>query len=187
MKPTFFRNATAFRAWLRVNHKSATEVTLQLVKNHAADSGMTYPEALDEALCYGWIDGVRRRHDADSYTQRFSPRRPGSVWSKINIGHVQRLIKTKRMTRAGLMEFEKRDRVMSYDRAALPLRPEDEQRFRRNTKAWDYFCRTSPGYRRAMLLWLGDAKRDDTRQRRLDVLIESSGQGLPIPPLRRSE
>ena len=123
MKPTFFRNAAAFRAWLRVNHKTATEITLRLVKNHAADTGMTYPEALDEALCYGWIDGVRRSFDADSYTQRFSPRRKGSVWSGVNIGHVGRLIAAKRMTKAGLAEFEKRARVVSYDRAAAPLRP----------------------------------------------------------------
>ena len=114
MKPTFFRNAAAFRAWLRVNHKTATEITLRLVKNHAADTGMTYPEALDEALCYGWIDGVRRSFDADSYTQRFSPRRKGSVWSGVNIGHVGRLIAAKRMTKAGLAEFEKRGRVVSY-------------------------------------------------------------------------
>lgn len=184
MKPTFFRDAAAFRAWLRVNHKTATEITLQLVKNHAADRGMTYPEALDEALCYGWIDGVRRRHDADSYTQRFSPRRPGSVWSKINIGHVRRLIGAKRMTKAGLAEFEKRDRVVSYDRAAPPLRPEDERRFRRDAAAWAYFSAARPSYRRACLLWLGDARRDETRLRRLDTLIEWSAKGQPIPPMR---
>ena len=130
-KPTFFRNAAAFRAWLRANHKTATEIDLRLVKNHVADTGVTYPEALDEALCYGWIDGVRRRFDADSYTQRFSPRRKGSIWSRVNIAHVQRLIAAKRMTKAGLAEFEKRDRVISYDRAAAPLRPDDEARFRR--------------------------------------------------------
>ena len=137
---------------------------------------MTYPEALDEALCYGWIDGVRRRHDADSYTQRFSPRRKGSVWSGVNIGHVERLIAAKRMTRAGLAEFEKRDRVVSYDRAAAPLRPEDEARFRRTAKAWAYFSAATPSYRRACLLWLGDAKRDETRLKRLDDPDRQLGQ-----------
>ena len=184
MKPTFFRDAAAFRAWLRVNHKTAKEITLQLVKNHAADRGMTYPEALDEALCYGWIDGVRRRHDADSYAQRFSPRRPGSVWSKINIGHVRRLIKTRRMTKAGLTEFEKRDRVVGYDRDAPSLRPGEERRFRRDAPAWAYFSAARPSYRRACLLWVADAKRDETRLRRLDTLIASSAKGEPIPPMR---
>ena len=185
MKPTHFRNAAALRAWLRANHKTAREIELQLMKKHAADQGVTYPEALDEALCYGWIDGVRRRYDADSYTQRFTPRRPNSVWSAVNIRHVQRLIEKRRMTKAGLAEFEKRDRIVSYDRPAPPLQPADEARFRRNPAAWKYFSASSPGYRRNMLLWLADAKRDDTRQKRLDVLIESSAKGLPIPPLRR--
>ena len=180
MTPTFFRNAAAFRAWLRANHRTATEITLRLVKTHVADTGMTYPEALDEALCYGWIDGVRRRHDADSYTQRFSPRRKGSVWSRVNIGHVQRLIAAKRMTKAGLAEFEKRDRVVSYDRAATPLRPGDEARFRRTAKAWAYFSAAPPSYRRACLLWVGDAKRDETREKRLAILIENSARGVRI-------
>jgi len=186
-KPTFFRNAAAFRAWLRANHKTATEIDLRLVKNHVADTGVTYPEALDEALCYGWIDGVRRRFDADSYTQRFSPRRKGSIWSRVNIAHVQRLIAAKRMTKTGLAEFEKRDRVISYDRAAAPLRPDDEARFRRHALAWAYFSAAAPSYRRACLLWLGDAKRDATRQQRLAVLIDSSARGLRIPGLRREE
>ena len=187
-KPTFFRNAAAFRAWLRANHKTATEITLRLVKNHVADTGVTYPEALDEALCYGWIDGVRRRYDADSYTQRFSPRRKGSIWSRVNIAHVQRLIAAKRMTKAGLAEFEKRDRVISYDRAAAPLRPDDEARFRRTRQgAGPTSRRTPPSYRRACLLWLGDAKRDETRQQRLAVLIDNSARGLRIPGLRREE
>jgi len=187
VKPTFFRNAAAFRAWLRANHKTATEITLRLVKNHVADTGMTYPEALDEALCYGWIDGVRRRHDADSYTQRFSPRRKGSVWSGVNVGHVERLIAAKRMTRAGLAEFEKRDRVVSYDRTAAPLQPQDEARFRRSAKAWAYFSAEAPSYRRACLLWLGDAKRDETRLKRLEILIDTSAKGLRLPPLRREK
>lgn len=188
MTPVFFRDAAGFRAWLRVHHKTASEIVLRLAKNHALDrGGMTYAQALDEALCYGWIDGVRRRFDADSYTQRFSPRRKGSVWSGVNIGHAQRLIKAKRMTRAGLAEFEKRDRVVSYDRPTLPLRPEDEARFRRKAKAWAWFSAAPAGYRRFCLLWLGDAKRDETRLRRLSVLIDNSARGLRIPGLRRDE
>ena len=184
MTPVFFRDAAAFRAWLRANHKTANEIVLQLAKRHALDrGGMTYSQALDEALCYGWIDGVRRRHDAYSYAQRFSPRRKGSVWSRVNIGHVHRLIKAKRMTRAGLAEFEKRSRVVSYDRQALPLRPEDKARFRRDAKAWAWFSAAPPSYRRLCLLWLGDAKRDETHERRLATLIECSAKGVPISPV----
>lgn len=185
MTPAFFRTAAAFRAWLRANHKTASEITLRLVKNHAADTGVTYPEALDEALCYGWIDGVRRRHDADSYTQRFTPRRKGSIWSRVNVGHVERLIRQRRMTRAGLVEFEKRHDgpTYSYERQAVLL-PAEEARFRRHAKAWKDFSGRRPSYQRACLHWVTSARRDETRARRLRILIECSAAGAPIPPMR---
>jgi uncharacterized protein YdeI (YjbR/CyaY-like superfamily) len=186
VKPTFFRNAAAFRAWLRVHHKTAAEITLQLVKNHAAETGMTYTQALDEALCFGWIDGVRRRYDTDSFTQRFTPRRKGSRWSRINVTHARRLIAAKRMTRAGLAEFEKRDeaRGYPYGREDAVLRPEEEARFRRNRAAWADYCGRRPSYQRACLHWITSAKRTDTRARRMDVLIECSAKGQPIPPMK---
>ncbi|HEY4646469.1 MAG TPA: hypothetical protein VIH25_09335, partial [Steroidobacteraceae bacterium] len=106
--PTRFPTPAAFRAWLRKHHKSAPSLVLKIAKNHAAHLGVTYAQALDEALCFGWIDGVRRRLDKDSFSVRFTPRKPGSIWSTVNVRHVERLIKAKRMTPAGLAAFNAR-------------------------------------------------------------------------------
>src|SRR5260370_1060901 len=122
-----FRTPAAFRAWLKAHHKAATELVVRLDKTHAADPGLTYAQALDEALCFGWIDGVRRRVDADSFSVRFAPRRPRSIWSLVNIAHVRRLIKAGRMTKPGLAAFEARDErrtgIYSFERRAARFTP----------------------------------------------------------------
>jgi uncharacterized protein YdeI (YjbR/CyaY-like superfamily) len=188
--PTHFRTAAAFRAWLRRNHRTAGVIVLRLARTHAAAPGITYAQALDEALCHGWIDGVRRRGDADSFTVRFTPRKPRSIWSRINVGHVERLIRAGRMTRAGLAAFEARKEsrtgVYAFEQRTTELAPAYRRRFRAAKAAWRYFGREAPWYRRTSSYWVMSAKQEATRMKRLAILIACSGEGLRIPPLRRS-
>lgn len=183
-------SAMAFRAWLRRNHRSERSLVVRIARKHAAGSGISYGEALDEALCFGWIDGVRRRLDADSFSIRFSPRTPRSIWSLVNVAHVERLIASKRMTTAGLAAFEARhaDRtgIYSFERAAAELPEAFTRLFRRNRAAWRYFQDAAPSYRRTATHWVVSAKQEATRLRRLETLIACSAEGVRIPPLRRS-
>ena len=133
----------------------------------------------------GWIDGVRRSRDADSYEQRFTPRKPRSYWSHVNIGHAKRLIKAGRMKAAGLREFEKRDEIgarkYSYERRQAAFDEPREKRFRQNEAAWAFFQAQPPGYRRLMTFMVMDAKKDETREKRLDRLIAQCASGRRIP------
>jgi uncharacterized protein YdeI (YjbR/CyaY-like superfamily) len=190
MEPIFFAKATEFRRWLEKHHDSAPEVLVGFHKKGSGRPSMTWPEAVDEALCFGWIDGVRRRIDEESYANRFTPRRKGSNWSAINVGRVQELIKQGRMRPAGLRAFEERreDRsgVYSYEqRREATLGKEFERELRANRKAWRFFQAQPPGYRATATWWVVSARREDTRRRRLGVLIEHSERGEPIPPLTR--
>lgn len=154
-------------------------------KKSAGKPSITYHEALDEALCVGWIDGVRRSRDAESYEQRFTPRKPRSYWSHVNIGHAKRLIKAGRMKAAGLREFEKRDeagaRKYSYERRQAVFDEPREKRFRQNAAAWAFFQAQPPGYRRLMTFMVMDAKKDETREKRLDRLIAECARARRIP------
>jgi uncharacterized protein YdeI (YjbR/CyaY-like superfamily) len=151
---------------------------------------MTWPESVDQALCFGWIDGVRKSLDAESYTNRFTPRTARSVWSKINTDRAQELIAAGLMHPAGRAAFEARDEarsgVYSFEQRRDPrLTAEQEQTFRADAAAWEWFERAAPSYRRAATWWVISAKREETRARRLGQLIEASRQGRPIPPLTR--
>lgn len=187
--PTHFKTPAAFRAWLRKHHKTASALVLRISKNHAAGSGVTYAQALDEALCCGWIDGIRRRLDADSFSVRFTPRKPRSTWSLVNVRHVERLIEAGRMTKAGLAAFEAREQgrtgVYSFERRRPGLSPAYRRRFQAATPAWAYFQQEAPWYRRVSSHWVMSAKREDTRLRRLDTLIACSRARTRVPPLRR--
>lgn len=189
-KPTPFPDQAAFRTWLRRHHKAADSLTLRIAKTHAAQSGITYAQALDEALCFGWIDGVRRRLDQDSFSIRFSPRKPRSIWSRTNVRHVERLIRARRMTKAGLMAFQartlNRTGVYSFEQRPTRLGTVREAIFRRNRRAWAYFQKEAPWYQRTSSFWVRSAKREDTQRKRLALLIECSAKGERIPPLRRS-
>lgn len=190
MEPIFFAKPTEFRRWLEQHHDSAPEVLVGFHKKGSGRPSMTWPEAVDEALCFGWIDGVRRRIDEDNYANRFTPRRRGSNWSAINVGRARELIKQGRMRPAGLRAFEERreDRsgVYSYEqRREAKLGKEFEREFRANRKAWRFFQAQPPGYRATATWWVVSAKREDTRRRRLGVLIDQSERGEPIPPLTR--
>jgi uncharacterized protein YdeI (YjbR/CyaY-like superfamily) len=188
--PVSFRNAAAFRAWLRKNHKGETALLVRIYKVHATERGMIYSQALDEALCFGWIDGVRRGLDADSFTIRFSPRKPRSIWSRINVAHVARLIREGRMEKPGLAAFEARSEertgVYSFERAAAAkLTPALERRFKAVAVAWKHFQAEAPWYRRTTTHWIMSGKKEETQLRRLDLLIDCSRKGVRIPALRR--
>ena len=187
--PKSFRTPAAFRAWLEQHHAAASELEIRLFKVHAAHRGITYAQALDEALCFGWIDGVRRRLDQDSFSQRFTPRRPRSIWSRVNIAHVERLKKAARMAQAGLAAFEARDelrtRLYSFEQDRPELAPAHLRAFRANDAAWRFYRRQAPGYRRLTAHWVMSAKMEETRAKRLGILIDCSARGRKIPPLER--
>ncbi len=180
-EPRHFETPAEFRAWLKANHAKANELWVGFYKKATGLPSITYPEALDEALCYGWIDGVRKRVDDLSYCQRFTPRRPRSNWSEVNIRKVEELIRRKRMRAPGMRAFEARDRTSPDATPPVPLEttlaPELEKLFRGNKEAWGFFERQPPGCRRANVRWIMSARKPETRQRRLAQLIEASAGG----------
>ncbi len=188
---TSFKTPAALRAWLAANHDTASELVIRLFKVHAADRGVTYAQALDEALCYGWIDGVRRGGDADSFSIRFTPRRPRSIWSRVNMGHVARLMRENRMMKPGLEAFnardEKRTAVYAFENRPKALAPRFEKRFRASKSAWAFFNQQPPSYRRTVSYWVMSAKREETQERRLEALMECCARGTRIPQLARPE
>jgi len=187
MKPQFFKSAAEFRAWLEENHGRASVLLLGFYRRESGKGGITYPEALDEALRFGWIDGVRKRFDASSYTIRFTPRKPDSIWSAVNTKRVGELMKLGRMHPSGQKAFDTRDRqrakLYSYERANCQLSADHERQFRANKKAWEFYQAQAPWYRRTSCWWVTSAKRDETRQRRLAKLIADSAAGRRIDML----
>jgi len=183
----FFRSAAEFRRWLEANHATATEIVVGFHKKASGRGGITYPEAVEEALCFGWIDGVRRGIDDVSYSNRFTPRTPRSVWSAVNIRHVERLIAEGRMRPAGLAAFERRDpersAVYSFEQADATLDAAQERRFKANRRAWAFWTAQPKGYRRTASWWVISAKREETRDRRLATLIDHSADGQRLPAL----
>jgi uncharacterized protein YdeI (YjbR/CyaY-like superfamily) len=188
VKPRFFATPDELRAWLEANHDSESEVVVGFHKKHTGRPSLTWTESVREALCFGWIDGVRRRIDDDSYSIRFTPRRPGSNWSVLNLRHVEELTRAKRMHPAGIEAFEARTPektgVYTYEnRHKAKLGPEQEKRFRANKQAWEFFQAQPPGYRKTAIFWVLGAKREETRDRRLAALIEDSAHHRRIAPL----
>jgi len=181
MKPRYFSTASDFRDWLDANHASVTELWLGFYKKRSGRSGITYAEALDEALCFGWIDGLKKRVDDLRFKQRFTPRKPGSNWSFINIGHVQRLTKVGRMKPAGLQAFAVRTKarsgVYSFENKPRALSPALQRMFASEKAAWEFFQQQPPGYRRVAAFWVMSAKQEATRLRRLARLIADSKAG----------
>src|SRR5882724_11454029 len=181
-KPKFFRSPADFRRWLEKNHNKTAELTVGFFKKDSGRKSVTYTEALDEALCFGWIDGVHRRVDENSYSIRFTPRKPRSIWSLINTRKVKELIRLGRMHQAGLDSFELRDPtrtgIYSFENAPRKLAPEYEKSFRANKRAWDFFNRQPPGYQRLATYWVMSAKQEQTRLRRLNLLIDNSEKNI---------
>ncbi len=190
--PLFFATPDEWRAWLAVNHDTATEVPVGFYKVASGIPSITWPESVDQALCFGWIDGRINRIDDVSYMHRFTPRRPGSIWSAVNVRRVAELTELGLMHEAGLRAFaarsEKRTAVYAHEQTdEAILAPEYEERLRANTDAWAYFSTQPPWYQRASIRWVMDAKRTETRERRLTQLIDDSVSGRYVKPLRRSE
>jgi len=184
--PRSFPQPASFRAWLEKHHAHATELVVRCRKTGAAGRGVTYREALDEALCLGWIDGVRHGLDEDSFSVRFTPRKAKSAWSAVNIARARQLESEGRMHPAGLRAF--RARVVpqySYESRPRALAPAYLAKLRAHPRAWRFFEAQPPWYRRTCGFWVMSAKRPETRARRLDVLIERSEQGRGVPPLPR--
>lgn len=189
MNVTFFPSPREFRQWLEKNHDRVQELWVGFYKKDSGRPSITYPEALDEALCFGWIDGVRKRYEDDSYTIRFTPRNPKSIWSRVNLRKVEQLIELGRMAPSGLKAFEARDEkrsgVYSFEQAKAELDPALEKEFRAHPEAWDFFQSQPPGYRRTATWWVVSAKKDETRARRLRQLIEDSAAGRRLGPLAK--
>ena len=179
--PRFFTSPAHLRRWLEKHHAAQTELWVGFYKVGSGKGGITYKQALDEALCFGWIDGVRKSLDADSYVQRFTPRTPRSNWSAVNIARVGELQAEGRMHAAGLAAFARRDPAApgrySFEREAAVFDRASEQRFRANNKAWEYFSSQATWYRRVATHWVTSAKREETRARRLERLIADSAKG----------
>lgn len=178
----FFADAAEFRRWLLANHETATELWMGLYKKHVQPPGLTWAAAVEEALCFGWIDSVSQRIDDDARRQRWTPRRAGSNWSLVNVALVERLVAERRMTPAGLAAFERRrlDRqgVYSHEQEnAEFLPPEFEARLRENPDAAAWFGAAPASYRRAVVHLVLTAKREATRDSRLAELIDDSAHG----------
>jgi uncharacterized protein YdeI (YjbR/CyaY-like superfamily) len=188
-KPIFFESPQEFYDWLEEHHETESEVYVGFYKKHTGKRAMTWSESVDQALCFGWIDTRANGIDEDRYMQRFTPRRPGSNWSRINVEKVTKLKKAGLMRPAGLAAFEKRTPektgVYSYENAANGLPPEYEERLRGNAAAAEYFYARPPSYRRTATYLVMSAKREETRLRRLEQLIDDSANGLDIKQLRR--
>jgi len=184
MEPTFFPTPAAFRKWLERNHASAAELLVGFYKRGSGKPSITWPESVDQALCFGWIDGVRRRIDDVSYSIRFTPRKQISNWSAINIARVAELTKLGLMRPAGLRTFEHRredkSAIYSYENAVRTFDPSDEKTFRANRKAWQFFNAQAPSYRRVCIYWVTSAKKEETRARRLATLINDSANGKRV-------
>jgi uncharacterized protein YdeI (YjbR/CyaY-like superfamily) len=194
-QPIFFTSPQAFYDWLDDNHQTESEVYVGYWKKHTGRPSLTWSQAVDQALCFGWIDGRLNRIDGESHMQRFTPRKPGSNWSKINIQKVGNLTEAGLMRPAGVAAFERRraDRsgVYSFERdGEAKLDPDHEARFQANAQAWEFFQAQAPSYRRTAIHLVVSAKRPETRERRLNQLIEDSAAGrrlkqLTSPPRKR--
>ena len=182
--PTFFSTEADFRRWLERNHDKAGELLVGFWKKSSGKPSIDWPQARDQALCFGWIDGVRRSLGDEAYTIRFTPRREGSIWSKVNVERFAALKAAGHMTAAGERAYEEnkgKSGVYAYEKPLTQLSADDEARFRKNNAAWADWEKRPPGYRKVVLHWVTSAKKPETRARRLGILIECSAKGEKIP------
>lgn len=179
--PIFFTKPSEFRKWLEKNHDKASEIFVGFYKIKTGKVTITWSDAVDEALCFGWIDGIRRSIDEESYCNRFTPRKPKSNWSAINIKKVEELTKKGLMHPAGLAAFEKREKqrsgIYSYEKEPIKLAPEFEKKFKADKKAWKFFTSQAAYYQKQATNWVMSAKTETTKQTRLSKLINCSEKG----------
>ncbi len=181
MTPTFFKRQSDFRKWLQKNHLKETELLVGFYKVGSGKPCMTWSQSVDEALCFGWIDGVRKNIDEDSYQIRFTQRKPTSIWSAVNIKKVEALTEQGLMQPAGLASFEKRteskSKIYSHEKEGVELPASFRKQFKANKKAWNYFQSLSPSYKKTSIHWVLSAKQEVTRIKRLNDLIADSEAG----------
>ncbi|MFY9555746.1 MAG: YdeI/OmpD-associated family protein [Blastocatellia bacterium] len=184
MKIRFFKSPADFRKWLEKHHATVEELWVGYYKKSSGKPSITWPESVDQALCFGWIDGIRKSVDELSYKIRFTPRRPGSIWSSINIKRAQQLKSEGLMLPAGLKAFqvrkENRSGIYSYEQRSINLPETCETRLKQNKTAWDFFHAQPASYRKLVNWWLVSAKKEETMQKRLEKLIEESAKGRRV-------
>jgi uncharacterized protein YdeI (YjbR/CyaY-like superfamily) len=182
-----FSSPDEFRNWLAKNHAAVTELFVGFYKKSSGKKGATYSEALDEALCFGWIDGVRRSINSESYMIRFTPRKPKSIWSLVNVRHVKRLQKSGKMAEPGIRAFALREKhrtgIYSFEQKRPGLSARFKKLFRADAPAWEFFTKQAPWYQRTAGHWVVRAKQDETRMRRFAKLVEVSGKGRRLDQL----
>ena len=181
MKPRFFKTPSDFRAWLERHHADTPELWVGFYKKASGKVGITYHEGVDAALCYGWIDGIKKRVDEHSYMHRFTPRRSRSIWSLVNTKRMAELIKDALVAPPGMQAFEKREEqrtgVYTFENRARPLPPALEKRFKANRKAWEFFRAQPPGYQKLATGWIAAAKKEETQWKRLQIILDASAKG----------
>jgi uncharacterized protein YdeI (YjbR/CyaY-like superfamily) len=190
MDAKFFPTPADFRKWFESNHDKETELLVGFYKKDTGKPSITWPESVDQALCFGWIDGIRKKIDEESYSIRFTPRKKSSIWSAVNIKRVSELTEHGLMKPSGLAVFEQRKKdksaIYSYEqRDKAALEPDDEKQFKANKKAWEWFHAQAPSYQKAAIWWVVSAKQEATRQKRIASLIEDSENRLRIAFMRR--
>lgn len=190
MHPKFFKTKKELRKWFEKNHLKLDEVWIGYYKKATGKKSITWSESVDEAICFGWIDGIRKSIDEVSYTNRFTPRRPNSNWSAVNIDKVKRLTELGLMKPEGIKAYKKRksnkSKVYSYEQESDQLEKSFEKIFKKNKKAWQFFNeKLAPSYRKTSIRWVMSARQEKTRIKRLEILIASSAKGEKIPLLVR--
>jgi uncharacterized protein YdeI (YjbR/CyaY-like superfamily) len=188
-KPTFFKKQSDLRSWLSKNHDAKSELWIGLYRAKAASKGVVYKQALDEALCFGWIDGVRKGIDDETWMIRFTPRKKGSIWSRVNLKRAEELIASGAMAPAGRRVYDERDMKKagtsySFENEPLHLTDDMEMGFRTHGKAWKWFVAQAPSYQKVAVYWVMSAKKQETRDKRLGELIADSAKGQRVKPLR---
>lgn len=188
--PVFFSSQQLFHKWLQKNHNKATELWVGFYSVKSGKPSITYKEALDEALCFGWIDGIRKNVDAESYTIRFTPRKKKSIWSNVNTKRMKELIEQGKVQEPGLEAFKQRTAekagVYSFEQDSHSLSPAFLKKLKANKKAWKYFSAKAPWYQRTSIHWVMSAKQEATRVKRLETLIRDSENETTIKPLTRN-
>jgi len=184
MTPKYFAEQIDFRRWLEANHSKETELFVGFYKVSSGKPSMNWSQSVDEALCFGWIDGVRRSIDAESYSIRFTPRKAKSIWSAVNIKKVAELTEKELMQPAGFAAFAKREasksKIYAYENAPVILSGEFEMRFKTNKKSWEFFSTQAPSYQKRAIHWIMTAKQLITRESRLEKVINESENGRKI-------
>lgn len=187
-KPTFFATQSDMRKWFEKNHEKETELIVGYYKVDSGKPSVTWPQSVDEALCFGWIDGIRRSIDGESYCIRFTHRKPTSVWSAINIKKVEELTKLGLMKPAGLAAFEKRkenkSKIYTYENTPVEFPIRYKKKIQANKKAWAFFNSLPPSIQRVTAHWVTSAKQESTRLNRLEILIRDSEAGQRVKPFR---